>query len=108
VIWNSSNLQQRLDIEPMDHSGVTSLALWQNCLIAGYANGMIRIFDTKHGEQHLHPLALLDALVEHVNRPDCGLHCGTCTIDQRSRLQRRRSGSVRQRRLFRAHVEFIR
>ena len=69
----------------MDHSGVTSLALWQNYLIAGYANGMIRIFDTKHGEQHSHPLALLDLPV---SSPNFGLHCGTCTMHQRSRLQR--------------------
>ena len=105
VIWNVSNLQQRHDIEPMDHSGVTSLALWQNCLIAGYANGMIRIFDTKHGEQQLHPLAPLDSPV---NSPNFGLHCGTRPMHQRSRLQRRRPGGVRERRLFRAHVELIR
>lgn len=37
-------------IEPMDHSGVTSLAMWRNCIIASYANGMIRCFDAESGK----------------------------------------------------------
>ena len=37
-------------LQRSDESGITSLALWNNCLAAAYANGMIRIFDVEHGE----------------------------------------------------------
>jgi hypothetical protein len=37
-------------IESIDESGITSLAIWRNCIAAGYANGMIRFFDAENGE----------------------------------------------------------
>jgi len=37
-------------IEPIDDSGITSLAMWNNCITAGYANGMIRFFDAANGK----------------------------------------------------------
>ena len=37
-------------IESIDESGVTSLAIWNNCIAASYANGMIRFFDPENGE----------------------------------------------------------
>jgi hypothetical protein len=37
-------------IQPMDESGVTSLSIWNNCIIASYANGMIRFFDPENGK----------------------------------------------------------
>jgi len=38
-------------IQPADTSGITSLAIWNNCIIAGYANGMIRFFDPENGKK---------------------------------------------------------
>ncbi len=37
-------------IEPQDSSGITSLSMWQNCIAASYANGMIRFFSAQHGK----------------------------------------------------------
>jgi hypothetical protein len=37
-------------IQPIGNSGIISLAMWNNCIIAGYANGMIRVFDAINGE----------------------------------------------------------
>ena len=36
-------------LQPIDDSGVTSLTIWNNCIIASYANGMIRCFDPENG-----------------------------------------------------------
>jgi WD40 repeat protein len=49
IVWNSRTMSQYHCIKPIDESGIVSLALWEDCLVAGYANGMIRIFDTEHG-----------------------------------------------------------
>ena len=38
-------------IQPLDDSGVTSLAIWNNCIIASYANGLIRFFDPENGKK---------------------------------------------------------
>jgi hypothetical protein len=40
-------------IQPVDDSGVTSLSIWNNCIIASYANGMIRFFDPENGENEI-------------------------------------------------------
>lgn len=37
-------------IEPIDDSGVTSLSMWRDCIIAAYANGTIRFFDATKGK----------------------------------------------------------
>jgi hypothetical protein len=50
LIWNIRTMLQVNVIEPIDHSGITSLSMWGNCIIASYANGMIRFFDAAHGE----------------------------------------------------------
>jgi hypothetical protein len=50
LIWNARTMLQRNVIQPVDDSGITSLALWKNCITAGYANGMIRIFDAINGK----------------------------------------------------------
>lgn len=57
IVWNIKTMLQIHVIQPTDESGITSLALWNSCLAAGYANGMIRVFDIDHGEcraSHLH------------------------------------------------------
>ncbi|CAF4046095.1 unnamed protein product [Rotaria sp. Silwood2] len=45
LIWDNRTMLQKHVIEPMDDSGITSLSIWKNCIAAGYANGMIRLFD---------------------------------------------------------------
>ena len=40
-------------IESIDGSGVTSLGIWNNCIVASYANGMIRFFDPENGKIRL-------------------------------------------------------
>lgn len=50
LIWNIRTMLQVNVIEPADNSGITSLSLWKNCIIAGYANGMIRFFDAMNGK----------------------------------------------------------
>ena len=50
LIWNVRTMAQINAIEPFDQSGVTSLAIWNNCIIASYANGMIRFFDPENGK----------------------------------------------------------
>jgi len=50
LIWNIVTWLQINAIEPVDNSGITSLSMWKNCIIAGYANGMIRVFDAVNGE----------------------------------------------------------
>jgi len=50
LIWNTRTMLQVNVIEPIDHSGITLLSMWKNCIIASYANGMIRFFDAVHGE----------------------------------------------------------
>ena len=37
-------------IESIYDSGITSLSLWNNCIIASYANGIIRLFDLENGK----------------------------------------------------------
>ena len=51
LIWNIRTMLQVNNIQPIDNSGITSLAMWQNCLGAGYANGMIRFFDVVNGKE---------------------------------------------------------
>ena len=51
LIWNVRTMAQINAIEPFDQSGVTSLAIWNNCIVASYANGMIRFFDPENGEK---------------------------------------------------------
>ena len=50
LIWNAGTMSQINSIAPLDDSGITSLSMWQNCIAAGYANGMIRFFDVANGE----------------------------------------------------------
>jgi hypothetical protein len=50
LIWNIRTMLQINTIEPIDHSGITSLSIWKDCIIASYANGMIRFFDAAHGK----------------------------------------------------------
>jgi len=50
LIWNVRTMAQINAIQPLDESGVTSLAIWNNCIVASYANGMIRCFDPENGE----------------------------------------------------------
>lgn len=50
IIWNVHTMVQTNTIEPVDNSGITSLAMWKEFIIASYANGMIRIFDAVNGE----------------------------------------------------------
>ncbi len=49
VIWNIRTMAQINVIQPVDESGITSLVIWNNCIIASYANGMIRFFDPENG-----------------------------------------------------------
>jgi len=50
LIWNVGTMSQISSITPIDDSGITSLLMWKNCIIAGYVNGMIRFFDVENGE----------------------------------------------------------
>lgn len=50
LIWNVGTMSQTTSIAPSDDSGITSLSMWKNCIIASYANGMIRIFDVTSGK----------------------------------------------------------
>jgi len=49
-IWNIRTMSEINTIQPMDDSGTTSLTLWNNCIIASYANGMIRFFDPENAQ----------------------------------------------------------
>jgi hypothetical protein len=49
LIWNIRTMSQINVIHAIDDSGVTSLSLWNNCIIAAYVNGMIRLFDPENG-----------------------------------------------------------
>lgn len=51
LIWNIRTMLQVNNIQPIDNSGITSLAMWNDCLAAGYANGMIRFFDIVNGKR---------------------------------------------------------
>lgn len=50
IIWNIETMLQINAIKPADHSGITSLALRDNTVMAAYANGMIRFFDVTNGQ----------------------------------------------------------
>jgi WD40 repeat protein len=53
LIWNVRTMAQINAIQPIDESGVTSLSIWNNCIIASYVNGMIRFFDPENGEKNI-------------------------------------------------------
>ncbi|UJR15804.1 hypothetical protein I4U23_002735 [Adineta vaga] len=50
IIWNVSTMSQVNNIQPNEHEGITTLSMWKNCIIAGYANGMIRLFDVENAQ----------------------------------------------------------
>lgn len=50
LVWNISTMLQINKIDPTSDSGITSLSMWNNCIIAAYANGMIQLFDPENGE----------------------------------------------------------
>ncbi len=50
LIWNVRTMSQINAIQSVDESGVTSLAMWNNCIAASYASGMIRFFDPENGK----------------------------------------------------------
>ena len=49
-IWKIRTMLQINVIESIDNSGITSLSMWKNRIVAAYANGMIRIFDAVNGK----------------------------------------------------------
>jgi WD40 repeat protein len=53
LIWNIRTMSQINAIQPIDDSGVTSLTIWNNCIVGGYANGMIRFFDPENGKYEI-------------------------------------------------------
>ncbi|CAF0907489.1 unnamed protein product [Adineta ricciae] len=50
LIWNVGTMSQISNIQPTSTGGITTLAMWKNCVIAGYANGMIQIFDVENAQ----------------------------------------------------------
>jgi len=50
LIWNVRTMSQINAIQSVDESGVTSLSMWNNCIAASYASGMIRFFDPENGK----------------------------------------------------------
>ncbi|CAF1148503.1 unnamed protein product [Rotaria sp. Silwood1] len=50
LIRNIRTMSQINTIKSIDESGVTSLSIWNNCIVASYANGMIRIFDPENAQ----------------------------------------------------------
>ncbi|CAF1066577.1 unnamed protein product [Adineta ricciae] len=50
LIWNIGTMSQISNIQPTSTEGITSLAMWKNCIIASYANGMIQIFDVENAQ----------------------------------------------------------
>ncbi|CAF1646220.1 unnamed protein product [Adineta ricciae] len=50
LIWNVRTMSQINVIQPIDDSGVTALSIWNNCIVASYANGMIRFFDPENAQ----------------------------------------------------------
>jgi WD40 repeat protein len=53
LIWNIRTMLQINLIQSIDESGITSLAIWNNCIAASYANGMIRFFDPENGKTRI-------------------------------------------------------
>ncbi|CAF1405444.1 unnamed protein product [Rotaria sordida] len=50
LIRNIRTMSQINTIPSIDESGVTSLSIWNNCIVASYANGMIRLFDPENAQ----------------------------------------------------------
>ncbi|CAF1954436.1 unnamed protein product [Rotaria magnacalcarata] len=45
LIKNIRTMSRINEIQSINESGVTSLSIWNNCIVASYANGMIHLFD---------------------------------------------------------------
>ncbi|CAF0776243.1 unnamed protein product [Adineta steineri] len=67
LIWNVRTMSQINAIQSVDESGVTSLAIWNNCIAASYANGMIRFFDPENAQM----CGSINAHARCINAIDC-------------------------------------
>ena len=50
IIWNIETMLQVNVVQPTFHSGITSLGLRDDTIMAANANGMIRFFDVSNGQ----------------------------------------------------------
>ena len=104
LVWNARSLSTINTIRSVDESGITSSALWNNCIVASYANGMIRFFDPENGRRTIvHSFAQLNCVLStHLRLDRC-----SCSMYQCHRLQRARSASLSWRRLFCSPMEIV-
>ncbi|CAF3814882.1 unnamed protein product [Rotaria magnacalcarata] len=50
LIKNIRTMSRINEIQSINESGVTSLSIWNNCIVASYANGMIHFFDPENAQ----------------------------------------------------------
>ncbi|CAF2983912.1 unnamed protein product [Rotaria socialis] len=50
LIKNIRTMSRINEIQSINESGVTSLSMWNNCIVASYANGMIHLFDPENAQ----------------------------------------------------------
>lgn len=79
LIWNVRTMAQINAIQSADDSGVASLSIWNNCIIASYANGMIRIFDPENGKKKKSNFEI-KKLKFYINSTNLWFHYCTCKM----------------------------